>query len=141
MEGPHRIQISHVDISRTYFHARIEDDNPLYGKLRPEDEDLGSDTCGRLNVYMYGTRPAAEGFHSEYAGSMQEFGFITGASSARALYNPDERFVLRVHGDRFATVGPKSALDYFVFLFKAKYGSRRLRDLEPEKVTRRKRGC
>ena len=61
VEGPHRVQISFIDISRAYFHARVEDENPLYVDLPPEDEDFGKDFCGRLNVHMYGTRPAADG--------------------------------------------------------------------------------
>jgi len=104
MAGPHRMQVSFADISRTYFHARIEDDNLLYVEFPPVDEDFGSDMCGRLNVHMYGTRPAAEGWHSEYAGSMQEFGFIIGASSACVFYSPDEHLTCSVHGDDFTTV-------------------------------------
>ena len=115
------MQVSFVDISRAYFHARIEDDKPLYVELPPEDEDYGSDMCGRLNVHMYGTRPAAEGWHSEYAGSMQEFGFIIGASSACVFYNPEEHLMCSVHGDDFTTVGPKSALDNFVIKLRTKY--------------------
>jgi len=61
----HRLQISFVDISRAYFHARVEDANPLYVELPPEDEDYGKDLCGRLNVHMYGIRPAADGWHTE----------------------------------------------------------------------------
>jgi len=121
LEGPHRIQISFADISRAYFHARIGDDNKLYVELPSEDEDFGSDMCGRLNVHIYGTRHAAEGWHSKYVGSLHEFGFIIGASSACVFYSPSGHLVFSVHGDDFTTVGPKSALDNFVFKFKTKY--------------------
>ena len=56
-----RLQISMIDISRAYFNARTTDENPVYVELPPEDPDYGQDLCGRLNVHMYGTRPAADG--------------------------------------------------------------------------------
>ena len=68
----HRLQISLVDISRAYFHARVEVGNPLFVELPPEDEDYGKGLCERLDVHMYGTRPAAEGWHNECATTMTE---------------------------------------------------------------------
>ena len=55
-----RLQISMIDISRVYFNARTTDEHPVYVELPPEDPDYGKDLCGRLNVHMYGTRPAAD---------------------------------------------------------------------------------
>ena len=40
-EGPHRMQVSCVDISRAYFHAQVNDANPLFVHLPPEDPDYG----------------------------------------------------------------------------------------------------
>ena len=57
--GDSRIQVSFVDISRAYFNARTDPEHPVYVDLPPEDPDWGKGLCGRLNVHMYGTRPAA----------------------------------------------------------------------------------
>ena len=57
LEGENRMQISLIDISRAYFHAQVDDDNPVYVELPPEDSDYNKGLCGRLNVHMYGTLP------------------------------------------------------------------------------------
>ena len=54
-EGPHRMQVSCIDISRAYFHAQVSDNNPLYVQLPPEDPDYGAGLCGKLNAHLYGT--------------------------------------------------------------------------------------
>ena len=58
-----------------YFNARTSDESPVYVELPPEDLDHGGDLCGKLNVHMYGTRPAADGWHCEYASTLKEGGF------------------------------------------------------------------
>ena len=60
--GGDRLQISLVDISRAYFNARTDPDKPVYVDLPREDPDWGKGLCGKLNVHMYGTRPAADGW-------------------------------------------------------------------------------
>ena len=45
----------------------MTEENPVYVELPPEDPDYDKDLCGRLNVHMYGTRPAADGWHCEYS--------------------------------------------------------------------------
>jgi len=81
--GPERrIHISFIDIWRAYFHAQVDEGFPIFVELLPEDNDYGKDLCGQLRVHMYGNRLAAEGWHTEYSGTMQEFGFHTGVSSA-----------------------------------------------------------
>ena len=60
-----RLQISLIDISRAYFSAKTSEDHPVYVDLPAEDPDHGKEFCGRLNVHMYGTRPAADGWHCE----------------------------------------------------------------------------
>ena len=52
-----RTQNSAVDISRAYFNAATNDDNPTYVMLPPEDPDHGV-KCGLLKKHMYGTREA-----------------------------------------------------------------------------------
>ena len=115
------MQVSLVDISRAYFHARTDDKNPLFVELPPEDPDYGKGLCGQLNVHMYGTRPAADGWHSEYSSTMQSMGFTIGVSTACVFRHYGLHLVSSVHGDDFTTAGPKSALDKFVEELRTKY--------------------
>jgi hypothetical protein len=121
MKGEHRVQISFIDISRAYFHALVDQKRPLFVHLPAEDEDFGKELCGRLNVHMYGTRPAAEGWYSEYSGSMEEFGFKTGTSSGCVFFHPELYLVSAVHGDDFTTCGPRSSLDKLGAFLRTKY--------------------
>ena len=127
------MQVSLVDISRAYFHARTDENKPLFVELPPEDPDHGKELCGRLNVHMYGTRPAADGWHSEYSGTMEDLGFIIGVSSACVFRHPGLHLVSSVHGDDFTTAGPKSSLDKFVSDLKAKYELKEAARLGPAK--------
>ena len=110
MEGPHRMQISLVDISRAYFHAKTNQDDPIYVDLPPEDPEYGRGLCGRLNVHMYGTQKAADGWHSEYSGIMEELGFEVGTSSACVLRHYGLHLICSVHGDDFTTAGPPNSI-------------------------------
>ena len=74
------MQISLVDISRAHFNARTDDKHPVYVDLPPEDPDFGKGLCGRLNVHMYGTRRAADGWHCECSEAMEGMGFKVGRS-------------------------------------------------------------
>ncbi len=63
-----RTQISVIDISRAYFNAAKDPDgDPTYVDLPSEDADKAKGLCGLLQVHMYGTRAAADGWHGEYS--------------------------------------------------------------------------
>jgi len=63
---PDRTQISMVDISRAYFHAKKDPDDLTYVALPSEDKDHQT-MCGLLARHMYGTRGAADGWQEEYS--------------------------------------------------------------------------
>ena len=66
--------MSFIDISRAYFCATTDPDDPTYVELPIEDPEHGV-KVGLLLKHMYGTRKAADGWHSEYAGRLvQEVG-------------------------------------------------------------------
>jgi len=119
--GDNRIQVSFVDISRAYFNARTDPEHPVYVDLPREDPDWGKGLCGRLNVHMYGTRPAADGWHSEYSETVEACGFVRGESSACVFWHPERDLICSVHGDDFTTVGPKKSLDWFIEFLGTKY--------------------
>lgn len=77
--------------------------------------------CGELLVHLHGTRPAAEGWHNEYAGTSVDLGFSVGAASACVFRHQERRIVTSVHGDNFTSAGPKASLDRFRDQLKMKY--------------------
>ena len=86
-ESEHRTQISFIDISRAYFCAVTDPEDPTYVELPKENQDHGK-MAGLLLKHMYGTRRAAAGWHCEYAGRLtQNLGFEAGDASAYVFYN------------------------------------------------------
>ena len=78
----HRTQLSFIDISRAYFCAATDPEDPTHVELPMGDPEHGV-MVGRLLKHMYGTRKAADGWHSEYAGRLvQELQFEVGDASA-----------------------------------------------------------
>ena len=116
-----RTQVSFVDISRAYFNAKTDDEDPIYVALPDEDPDKQKGMCGMLLRHMYGTRRAAEGWYEEYSGVLQEMGFVKGSASACVFRHAERRLLTSVHGDDFTTMGPKKHLDWFVEKMKKHY--------------------
>ena len=111
--SPDRIQVSFIDISRAYFCAETDPDNPTYVELPPEDPDHGV-LVGKLKKHMYGTRKAADGWHCEYADRLvSDLGFAVGDASACVFFNAERELRCSVHGDDITTVGSKTNLDWF----------------------------
>ena len=108
-----RTQISFIDISRAYFCASTDPNDPSYVELPAEDPDHQTQ-CGLLLKHMYGTRKAADGWHCEYAGQLvKTLGFEVGDASACVFYHKAKDLRCSVHGDDFTTVGEKRHLDWF----------------------------
>ena len=114
------MQISLIDISRAYFNAHMNPDNPTYVEFPPE-ANAAPGTCAKLLRHMYGTRRAAEGWQEEYSCSLREMGFVQGRASPCIFHHPAKGLVTSVHGDDFTTAGPKGALDWFEQQMRLKY--------------------
>ena len=85
-ESEMRTQVGVIDISRAYFNAVKDPEvDPTYAELPREDPGRAQGQCGLLRVRMYGTREAADGWHSEYFGFLKELGFAMGDASACAF--------------------------------------------------------
>ncbi len=110
--SPTRTQISFVDVSRAYFNAQIdENEPPTFVSLPEEDPDHG-DMCARLLRHMYGTRMAADGWQEEYSTMLIKLGFRQGEACPNVFRHPDRKIVCSVHGDDFTSSGPADALDW-----------------------------
>ncbi len=107
-----RTQLMLLDISRAYFDADEDQENPTYVQLPAEDSAYGT-MVARLLKCMYGTRAAADGWQTEYSTMLvQELGFVQGVSCANVFRHDQHGIKMTVHGDDFAAVGGKRALDW-----------------------------
>ena len=111
-QSERRTQILLLDISRAYFNARKEEDDPTFVELPREDSQAGV-LCARLLRHMYGTRGAADGWQEEYSTTLVELGFIQGLASPCVFRHRTKSLDCTVHGDDFTTVGAKEDLDWF----------------------------
>ena len=116
-----RVQISLIDISRAYFNATVDEQNPTYVQLPPEHPQYERGKCAQLIKHMYGTRRAAEGWQEECSGTLVGLGFVQGLASPCMFHHPEKGLVTSVHGDDFTTAGPKDALDWFDAALQGKY--------------------
>ena len=119
--SPERMQLSVLDISRAYFNAKTDPENPTYVALPLEDEQSES-MCALLKRHMYGTRAAADGWQEEYSSFLVEsLGFVQGTASACLFRQSEKGIALSVHGDDFTAAGSCSALDWFESEMKKHY--------------------
>ena len=96
-KSPHRMQVLAIDISRAYFNAVTPEDEPTFVEFPPE-YGAPPGMCGLLERHMYGTRRAADGWQSEYSGTLRGFGFDQGAASACVFRHKERQLVCSVHG-------------------------------------------
>ena len=120
-----RQQVSAVDISRAYFNAHTDPEDPAFTDLPEEDPDRAKGLCGKLLRHMYGTRRAADGWQTEYATAMISFGFRQGRASPCLFWHPERRLAVSVHGDDFTTTGEKRNIDWFEDLLESRYELKR----------------
>ena len=117
-----RTQVAVIDISRAYFNAKKDSEiDPTYVDLPPEDPAKAKGMCGLLQVHMYGTRAAAEGWWGEYSDFLIDLGFKKGDASACVFRHEGRNLVTSVHGDDFTIAGPKVHIDWMRRSMEAKY--------------------
>ena len=75
------------DISRAFFHAKVERD--VYIQLLDEDKKAGEENmCGKSRLSMYGTRDAAQNWYKEYSQQLIQMGFIQGTAFPCTFHHP-----------------------------------------------------
>ena len=116
--------MSLIDVSRAYFNADCDPDNPTFVALPSEDPDHET-KCGRLLKHMYGTQAAADGWQQEYSSTLVEMGFVQGVASPCVFSHAQRGLVSSVHGDDFTTAGSKPQLDWFEKTLESKYELRK----------------
>ena len=108
------------DISRAFFHARVERD--VYIQLPDEDRKAGEDDlCGKLRLSMYGTRDAAQNWYKEYSQQLVKMGFIQGIASPCTFFHPTRHIRTYVHGDDYVSIGLPANLNWMREELQKKY--------------------
>ena len=72
-----------IDISKAHLCAPLDPGTCSYVDLPPECSK--PETCGLLQYWLYGMRPAPHGWEAEYTGQLGAIGFVAGAASPRCF--------------------------------------------------------
>ena len=99
------------DISRAFFHAKVERD--VYIQLPEEDRNKGEEhLCGKLRLSMYGTRDADQNWYKEYSQQLVKMGFRQGVASPCTFYHHVRQLRTYVHGDDYVSTGTTDNLQW-----------------------------
>ena len=79
-----------------------------YVDLPPECGKPG--TCGQLQYWLYGMRPASHGWEAEHTRQLEAVGFVAGAASPCCFHRASDHVACVVHGDDFTFEGEPSSL-------------------------------
>ena len=72
-------KVMFIDISKAHLYAPVDKGTSAYVDLPPECSKPG--TCGLLQYWLYGMRPASHGWEAEYTRQLEAIGFVAGAAS------------------------------------------------------------
>ena len=61
--------------------------------------------CGKLNFWLYSSRPAASAWEDHCSEKLQHAGFVGGTACAVLFYHEDRDLLLAVRGDDFTSCG------------------------------------
>ena len=112
----------------------------MYVELPEEDPGKARGMCGKVLVHMYGVRPAAKGWHTEFSEFLMfDLGFERGNASQCVFVNKERGITTAVYGDDFTPVGPKVQLDWFKQALEAKYERKSLQGWAPGRATTKRR--
>ena len=103
-DEPRELLIAHVSRAYTYADCTAE----MYVKLCEEDIEDESDRgkCRKLVKAMYGTRPAALSWQTDYTNRLTAAGFIVGLPYPCVFHYAVRKLLVFVHGDDFVAAGP-----------------------------------
>ena len=97
-----------IDISKAHLYAPVDRGTSAYVDLPPECSKPG--TCGLLQYWLYGMRPASHGWEAEYTRQLEAIGLVAGAASPRCFRRACDDVACVVHGDDFTFEGEPSSL-------------------------------
>ena len=110
LKSDRRMQISHFDIVRAYFDAKLDGETKKYFQLPPKDPDA-SQMCAELLRHMSGTRVAADGWQETYSSTLVKLGFTQSRGFSFVFRHPTRMVVISVQGDDLTAAGATENLD------------------------------
>ena len=97
-----------IDIKKAHLNGVLGPGEVAYVSL--PDGCCQPGTCGRLNRWLYGMRPAANAWERDFTEKLGKLGFMKGESATTSFYNPVTQARCVVHGDDFTFLGWESDL-------------------------------
>ena len=108
----HRIKtvrkVMFIDVSKAHLYALVGEEIHAYVDLPPECSKPG--VCGKLVYWLYGMRPASNGWQQEYTRRLESLGFKAGEGSPCCFYREKDDVACVVHGDDFTFEDPPGSL-------------------------------
>ena len=117
------LEMAIFNISRAHFMAPMDREACI--ELPPEDklrED--GDAVGLLQRSMYGFRTASANWMRDWQATLEKGGYKVGVANPALFHRSDDGSHGRVHGDDFAVVGSRRALDRMGKTLSGKYSMR-----------------
>jgi hypothetical protein len=122
------LKLGFWDVSRAHFYGVAR--RRIFARLPEEDAEDGM--CALFLKGWYGTQDASAIWQDDYAELLKENGYATGTSNAAVFYSKDSDARALVHGDDFAVLGDRIALERMDKLLKGRYSCKKMYTLGDE---------
>ena len=111
INGQLKRKLLFIDAKKAHLNPKCNED--VYINL-PDEAQGGPETCGKLNFWLYGFRPAAHAWEDHYAEKFKEAGFERGRGCAVIFYHKERDLSCAVHGDDFTFCGEDDQLRWII---------------------------
>ncbi len=78
------VKLMFIDVEKAHLNGVVGDERAC---VELPDEDAEPGVCGRLNRWLYGTRPAASAWEKDYADRLEAIGFRKGMAAPTVFLN------------------------------------------------------
>ena len=102
------IKVLLIDVRKAHLNAVCEED--AFVEIPPESILYQEGKCGKLKRWLYGMRPAAQGWQKDYTAKLTGAGFVVGRASKVVFYHEEWGVRAVVHGDDFSFAGEEEDL-------------------------------
>ena len=116
-EDQGHVKLMFVDVKKAHLNGKLKDDEYAYIQL-PEEAGSG---VARLKRWLYGMRPAANAWESDYAKHLEENGFRRGVAAPTTFAHIEKGIRLVVWGDDFTFLGRDGDLKWAAGLMESWY--------------------
>ena len=102
------LKLMFIDVRKAHLNGKCEEED-VFVQL-PAEAGAAAGKCGRLRRWLYGMRPAAQGWEDEYTNRLKGEGFQEGSAAPTAFWNAESGVSCVVHGDDFTFLGTEEEL-------------------------------